>query len=157
MKIIKNIVAIFSILILLLSSLYLLAACGNNEQLVTVYQPIASPPVEISIEQLISDYMTDKAAADVKYKGKTFLFTEITVEEVQNNANTYPPPFDTYILSGLTQFSPRYNTGFDYIGKGFVVDIIGKIQGWQFSRVSITDCWVGVVEGDIDNLPTLEY
>ena len=135
-----------------------LSACqSNQEEPVLVYQPVALPPDEISIEQLITDYETDTVSADAKYKGKTFLFSGITVESVQNNNNTYPPPFDVYIFSGLMTFAPRYHTGFDYIGEGFVVDLVGECQGWQFSRISITECWVGVVEGDVNSIPELDY
>ena len=60
-------------------------------------------------------------------------------------------------LSGLVKFAPRYHTGFDNIGEEFVVDLVGKCQGWQFSRIYITECWVGVVEGDVDSIPELDY
>lgn len=157
MKSFKRKAIVFSMLILVLSGSGILTACQSNQEPVFVYQPVALPPDEVSIEQLITDYMTDIVSADAKYKGKTFLFTGITVENIQNNTNTYPPPYDIYILSGLVKFAPRYHTGFDNIGEEFVVDLVGKCQGWQFSRIYITECWVGVVEGDVDSIPELDY
>lgn len=149
---------VFFTMILLLSSLIVLAGCARYELFIPEYQHLNPPPDEVTIEQLLSDYMTDEVAADAKYKGKTFLFNGIEVEEVGNNINTYPPsPSDIFIISGSVKFTPRNVTDFDYIAKDFVVDIIGECQGWQFSRVLITDCWVGVVEGDLALLPTSEY
>jgi hypothetical protein len=152
-----KIITVFTLLILL-SSFIALTGCDSNEVFIPEYTEVPQPPDEVSLEQLLSDYMTDKAAADAKYKGKTFIFTEIEVEEVGNNINIYPPsPADMYIISGSARFIPRYVTAFDHVTKGFIVDIIGECQGWQFSRVLITDCWVGVVEGDAALLPTSEY
>lgn len=148
-------------LILLLSSLIVLTGCARYELFVPEYQRFTPPPDEITIEQLLSDYMTDQAAADAKYKEKTFLFTGIEVEEVGNNlgvgGHRANPASDIFIIYGSARFTPRFITDFDYIAEGFVVDIIGECQGWQFNRVLITDCWIGVVEGDIADLPSVEY
>lgn len=150
---------VFFTSILLLSSLIVLTGCARYELFVPEYRHFTPPPDEVTIEQLLSDYMTDQVAADAKYKGKTFLFTRIEVEEVGNNLTDHRanPASDIYIISGSARFTPKYISEFDYIAEGFVVDIIGECQGWQFSRVLITDCWVGVVEGDLSDLPSIEY
>lgn len=140
-----------------MSSLIVLAGCARYELFVPEYKNFTPPPDELTIEQLVSDYMADEVAADTKYKGRTFLFTGVEIEEARTNLNTYPPPLDVYLISGLVKFTPRYNTGFDDIEKTFVVDIIGECQGWQFSRVLIADCWVGIIEGDLANIPRWEY
>ncbi|UCE97895.1 MAG: hypothetical protein JSV74_00740 [Dehalococcoidia bacterium] len=147
------------IIIALMLSLCLIgmSACQHQQSFVPAYQTIGMPPQEADIEQLITDYLTDQATADAKYKGKKLLFSGITVEEIVNNINTYPPPLDVYIFHDLAKFTPRYLTDFDYIGEGFVVDLVGVCQGWQFSRVLIDDCWVGVVVGDVASLTTPEY
>lgn len=152
-------VVVLSTLILLLSCLIVLAGCARYQLFVPEYQHFTPPPDEVTIEQLLSDYMTDEAVADAKYKGKTFLFTGIKVEEVGNNITNHRanPASDIYIISGSARFTPRYISDFDYIAEGFVIDIIGECQGWQFSRVLITDCWVGVVEGDLSDIPRWEY
>lgn len=145
--------------ILIFSSLFVLVGCAGNEVFTPQYTQIALPPDEVAIDKLLSDYTTDEAAADAKYKGNTFVFTGIKVEEVGNNVTNHraDPASDIFIISGLARFTPRYTTDFDHIADGFVVDIIGECQGWQFSRVLITDCWVGVVEGDAASLPSSEY
>jgi len=152
----KNVIFI---MILLLSSFIVLAGCGRYELFVPQYKNFTPPPDQVAIEQLISDYMTDEVAADAKYKGNTYVFTEIEVEKVGNTINTYPPSFsDIFIISGSAIFTPRSMVDFDLIGEGFVVDIIGECKGWQFTRVLITDCWVGVVKGDVASLPNeFEY
>lgn len=155
MKSTKLKTVIISIIVLLLSSSIVLAGCGRYELFVPKYQNFTPPPNQVAIEQLISDYMTDEVAADVKYKGQTFIFTGIVVEQVGNTINTYPPsPSDIFIISGFALFTPRSMLDFDHIGKDFVVDIIGECRGWQFNRVLIADCWVGIVEGDVASLPT---
>ncbi len=159
MKIIQLKKIVFFIYILLMSSLIVLTGCARYQLFVPEYQHFTPPPDEVAIEQLLSDYMTNGVAADAKYKGKAFLFTGIEVEEVGNNLTDHRanPASDIFIISGSARFTPRYVSDFDYIAEGFVVDIIGECQGWQFSRVLITDCWVGVVEGDLSDLPLIEY
>jgi hypothetical protein len=159
MNVFKSNKAIFFILILVLSSVIVITGCTNNEVFVPDYTSVAPPPDEVAIEQLLSDYAIDQVTADKKYKGKTFIFTGIVVEEVGNNVTNHraDPSSDIFIISGLARFTPRYITAFDHIGEDFVVDIIGECKGWQFSRVLITDCWVGVVKGDSANIPSSEY
>ena len=81
-------------------------------------------------------------------------------KEVENNLGVgghRANPSDIFIISGSARFTPRFITNFDYVAEGFVIDIIGECKGWQLNRVLITDCWIGVVEGDIADLPSVEY
>jgi hypothetical protein len=157
LKISNNKIVIAITLFVFFICLFVLNACQSQQSFVPAYQVVGTPPPEADIELLISDYLADEAAADAKYKGEKLLFSGITIEEVVNNINTYPPPQDVYIYSGLAKFTPRYNTDFDYVGEEFVVDLVGIVKGWQFSRVLIADCWVGVVVGDVASITTPEY
>jgi hypothetical protein len=160
MKILRFKQIVFFTSILLLPILIVLNACKNSEQDVPAYQPIdLSPSPELTIEQLVSDYMTDEVAADAKYKGKRFQFTDVVVEEVSNNILDHRAGMgsDICMISGSVQFVPRYPTGCDHITDGFVVEIVGECRGIFFDKVYVRDCWIGVIEGDPADLPIDDY
>ena len=142
--------------VIILSGLFILAGCQNDGQDTPVYVPIESLPLEITIDQLYADYMTDEAAADDKYKGERLLFYGITVDEV----STIVGPeglirYNEHIIASGVKFTPRYTSDLDNVGAGFVLDIVGESRGliWPISSseslLLISECWVNTIEGGI--------
>ena len=72
---------ILFIFILLLTSLFM-TGCARYEIFVPEYIHLDPPPEEVTIEQLLFDYMTDEVGADAKYKDKKILLSEVEVKEV---------------------------------------------------------------------------
>jgi hypothetical protein len=142
-----------SLIGILVISLVVLSGCAGNDSAVLTFPAFEAPlppPVEVTVDQLYQEYMTDETAAKAKYKGKRLLFTNVEVEEINRiSVNSATPPIN-YIVNHSVEFLPRYATDFDYILVGFVVDIVGDCQGLSWGRVLINDCWINIVEGDIE-------
>ena len=145
--------------VIILSALFILTGCRNGEPVIPVYHAVGAPPVEATIEQLLSDYTSDEAAADIKYGGKRLLFSNVEVESLtilfQDSAND---PI-IYIVSGDIEFRPKFHLDTTFVREGFVVDIIGEVYGW-FGVVDrylvVEDCWVKIIEGDAGSTLDLE-
>jgi hypothetical protein len=153
----KQIVVIATVIIL--SGLFVLTGCQNDGQTIPVYEPVASPPVEATIDQLLSDYISDDEAADAKYKDKRLLFTDVEVEEVKVNLiEDYDIPI-IHIVSNGIEFKPKYNMDTSSIREGFVVDIIGEVYGWfgvSDQYLVIDNCWFKIIESDSGAVLDLE-
>jgi len=114
-------------------------------------------PLEVTIDQIYAEYMADEAAAEDKYKGERLLFYGITVEEV----GSYIDPdeglfmYNTYIIVDSVKFFPKYTDYLDNVRDGFVVDIVGECRGllWPINSMepllSINDCWINTIEGEV--------
>lgn len=141
------------IAVLLFSVLVTIVACSSEGASVPIYQPVtAAPPEDVTVDQLLSDYLADKDEAEAKYKDKRIMFTGVEVEKItqvyQDSANN---PY-IYIVNKNVEFRPRYNIDTALVREGFVVDIVGEVRGFfgVDSRYFIVeDCWVNIVEGDI--------
>ncbi len=127
----------------------LLAFSGCRQVLTLPSTPImlAPPPLELSAEMVYNDYMTNAREAEVKYSGERFLFTGLVVDRVESyflNSRA----FDISIMVGNVKFKPRYESDFDQIFPGFVIDVTGVPQSLLLDRILIvTDCLVYVIEG----------
>lgn len=143
---------IFLTFTLLLLNIIMITACGSDEQVVPVYQPVAAPPEEVMVEQLLSDYLTDEVAADAKYDGKRLLFINIEVEKIIAYWPTSADDPIIYIVNNSIEFRPRYFVDTVYVREGFVVDIVGEVRGLfgiEDRYLVMENCWVKIVEGDI--------
>ena len=153
----KQIVVIVTVVIL--SALFVLTGCQSDEPVIPVYHAVGAPPVETTIEQLLADYTSDEAAADIKYGGKRLLFSDVEVESLtilfQDSANA---PF-VYIVNSDIEFRPKFDIDTSFVREGFIVDIIGEVYGW-FGVVDrylvVENCWVKIIEGDAGSTFDLE-
>jgi len=127
---------------------------GNAENALVIpeFEEPEPPPIEVTIDQLYEEYMTDEAAANAKYKGKRLLFTNVEVEEI----NTFFPDSAQdpiiYIVNHSVEFRPRYWIDTVLVREGFVVDIVGEVRGvfgLENYYLVVENCWVKIVEGDI--------
>jgi len=150
----KQIVFISTVIIL--SGLLVLTGCQNDDQGTPVYVPVASPPIEVTIEQIYEEHIADKIACDDKYNGKGLLFNGVTVEEVRSLINSENDVFmyNAYFIADTAIFIPKHTVYLDNIRVGFVVDIVGEYSGLIWSGageplLQISNCWINIVEGEI--------
>ena len=143
-------------LILLLSSLIVLTGCARYELFVPEYQRFAPPPDEITIERLLSDYMTDQVAADAKYKGERLLFYEVEVEQVLGDDVFIEIGLwereifvKTFFVIGSVKFGLRDSVIMQNIEEGFVLNVVGECYGLLKGFVYIEDCWVESIVGHL--------
>jgi hypothetical protein len=137
--------------VFLLTSLIVLLGCGKYELWIPEFTEFAPSPAEVTVEQLYSDYMVDEGAADAKYKGRRFIFTNVKVEEIESRF-VNRRAIDIYIMNNFVKFRPRYPADIDGILVGFIVEIVGECQGLQWGRIIVKDCWVAIIEGDLGDV-----
>ena len=127
-----------------------LAACsGVNNSSIPTMGELEPPPDEISIDKIYSDYLEDRESADSTYQGRRFLFTNVKAEEIESNFLN-PRAVDNYVMADSVKFRARYASYLDGYKEGFVVDVVGVVQGMQIGDILvIKDCWFSVVEGDL--------
>jgi len=127
-----------------------LSGCTGDTDVTSVIVEPLQPPIEVTVDQLYQEYMTDEAAAKAKYKEERLLFTEVEVEEVSNHLLDHRAneAADIYIMTDSVKFKPRYSSDIDFIREGFVVDIVGEAQGLIWGVLYIKDCWIMIIEGD---------
>lgn len=127
---------------------------GNGEAIAVIpeFEEPEAPPIEVTIDQLYEEYMTDEAAANAKYKGKRLLFTNVEVEEINSiSVDSANPPIN-YIVNHSVEFRPRYTKYTALVREGFVVDIVGEVRGvfgMEHYYLVVENCWINIVEGDI--------
>ena len=150
---------VITITVIILLALFVLTGCQSKEQIVPVYKPIEAPPLEVTLDQVKSDYISDEAAANIKYGGKRLLFSNIEVESIKvNNMDDYDIPI-VHIRNNGVEFKPKFESDTTFIREGFIVDIIGEVDGLfgvANRYLVVKDCWVKVIEGDAGLASDLE-
>ena len=131
------------------------SACVGNvgiTPIVPIFKVLWPPPIEVTIEQLYQEYITDEAAANAKYAGKRLLFTNVEVEEINSlRADNGNDP-GVYLVNASVEFRPRYWTDAALITDGFVVDIVGEPRGMfgvEQNYLVVEDCRIFIIEGDV--------
>jgi hypothetical protein len=134
------------------------SGCAGNSEITPVlpdYQVLRTPPIEVTIDQLYQEYITDEAAAIAKYEGRRLLFSNVLVEEI-NNVHVDPETGnvrDIYIVNNFVEFRAKFWTDVAFIREGFVVDIVGEprgIFGIKENYLVVGDCRIFIIEGDLD-------
>jgi len=146
---------VFMATVLILSVSIVFYGCQNNSQVIPVYNPISKTPLEVTIDQIYTEYMANETAADDKYYGERLLFYGVTVEEVGhlfNWGNNEVYFGITHFITDNIQFNPRYTVDLDNLNEGFVVDVVGECKGLKHSFfgdpiLQIDDCWIKIIEG----------
>jgi hypothetical protein len=143
-------------------SLVGLGGCAQSNAVVAVpFQPLLNNPIEITSDQLSSEYLVDEASADAKYKGKRVQFTEEVVELVHGHFSTGEAfiydlehnreiLMDYFVVVGSIRFEPRRPTNIYGIQEGTVIDIEGDVLGMsQEGLIIIENCWINIITGEI--------
>lgn len=135
---------------------------GNYEDITPpIILSIQPPPIEVTVEQLSSDYTSDEAAADAKYKGKRLLFTEVEVEEVFGRDYTDNHGHITfvqeYFMTGPIKFKLRDFGIMQNIEEDYVLNVVGECRGLLQGFVYIEDCWVESVVGDLGTSEWVDF
>jgi len=137
----------------LLLNLIVLTGCARNELFIPELHHLSPAPYEVTTDQIVLDYLTDEVSADAKYKDKRLLFSNVEVEGINTVfVDSVNSPF-IYILNNSVEFRPRYDADTSLIREGFVVDIVGEVRGFfgvESQYLIVDDCWVGIIEGDIE-------
>lgn len=146
---------ILFIFILLLTSLFM-TGCARYEIFVPEHIHLDPPPEEVTIEQLLFDYMTDEVGADVKYKDKNILLSEVEVEEVvtsyypaRSDVYGYTYLYVDYFLSGGCKFTLKDFELMQNVQVGYILNLVGTCNGLPDGVVVITDCWAESIVGDL--------
>ena len=109
-------------------------------------------PEILEMEVLLNEYQADPLVAESKYAGKVYLFPAVKADAVVSRIiNPRATFMEMFLQSGIIKFRPKFNDSLDPIGPGFIVDIIGEVQGWIEEAIYINDCLYMIVEGG--NLP----
>ncbi len=128
-----------------------LAGCTNTVAMVPATLPnameIVPPPPELTIDQISSEYSTDEAAADTKYRGEYLIFNEIEVEEV----GFAPGGAKAYFKSGNVRFQLQDQAIMQTIEPGYILNLEGQCLGFNITKdhIKIDVRWVESVKGDI--------
>ncbi len=139
----------FILVIIIVLFVGLLAFSGCRQAITLPSTPIklVPPPAELSLGKVYNDYMADDKEAEARYSGERFLFTGLVVDYIESyflNSRA----FDISIMVGNVKFKPRYESDFDQIFPGFVIDVTGVPRSLFVDRILIvTDCLVYIVEG----------
>ena len=149
----KVIPFILAIIIILFVSLLAFGGCRQSITLPLTPTLFKPPPTELSIEKIYNDYIADAGEAEAEYSGERFLFTGLVVDDVESyllNSRA----FDISITVGNIKFKPRYESDFDQIFPGFVIEVTGVPQSLFLDRILIiNDCLVYIIEGGDIEVP----
>lgn len=129
--------------------------CNSNAEntlVIPEFEEPGPPPIEVTIDQIYEEYITDEAAANAKYQGKRLSFTNVEVEKIRSKfADSSQDPL-IFIVNNYVEFRPRYITDTVFVREGYVVDIVGEARGVfgiGYSYLIVENCWVKIVEGEI--------
>ncbi len=130
---------------LLSISLVGLAGCASAISAPPPFEPFSQLLVEVTADQISSDYAADEAAADAKYNGEKLVFYEVVVEEAQITATR------TRFTSGDVIFIVGASFKARNIEPGFILNIEGEYNGGSVMEnlPTIIVSWVESVKGDI--------
>ena len=144
---------------IILSVVLVFTGCQSDEQINPVYTPVAAPPVEATLGQVLSDYISDEVAANTKYEGRRLLFTNLEIEKVKVNLiEDYSIPI-VHIVSNGVEFRPKFDIDTSFVREGFIVDIIGEVYGWYGvvdRYLVVENCWIKIIEGEAGHTSDLE-
>ena len=153
---------------ILVVGLICLSGCtesAGSSFVVPTFEEPGPPPMEVTVDQLYQEYMSDEAAADAKYKGERLLFYEVEVEQVVGKYLMMAEEAadldfaKLYFTAGFVKFRLR---GEDFgimqnIEEGYVLNIVGECRGLQKEFIAIEDCWVESVIGDLGTGEEVDY
>lgn len=134
---------------LVISSLIIITSCGVDEQTTPVYTPIADPPIEVTIEQLLAGYLDNDLA---QYEDKKLLFSGVVVEGINTVSIDSANASTIYPVNNIIEFRPRYRTDTRLVREGYVIDIVGVFRGvfgMTNPYIVVDDCWIKIIEGDL--------
>jgi hypothetical protein len=148
-----NSFALFIIVIFIITLFSFPGCTGNSVDTIPPITFSLEPPPEITVKQLVSDFMADEDTAAEKYCGKRFLFSEIEVEEIFGRDYTDNHGLITYVqeyfMIGATKFKLRDFGIMQNLEEGFILNVVGEVRSYLKGFVYIEDCWVESIVGDL--------
>ena len=114
---------------------------------ITTTPPATTPPSEpvvIDGEQLYREFKEDPEAAEAKYKGKTYLFKNVSIDDMvplYKGTGT-----DWYARGGNVKFKPQYLINLEKVKIGVVVDVVGEVYGLFYDLLVIQNCDYTVID-----------
>jgi len=118
-----------------------IAGCNSPVYPVPAFQ---EGPEVIVPDRLVQDYQSDQQTAAIKYEGKTYLFPDVPVDQVFNLRTMQYEEYlkgELFVSYGKIKFFPKYIYDLDHIARGFIVDIVGEVRGWNYGFCSVVDWW----------------
>ena len=156
-KITINFIVVVLVLATILVGFSVTGCSSSGGTTIQIVSEFDMPPEEITVEKMYGDYLANQTAADAIYKGKKFLFTNIKAEKIESPFLN-PRATETWIMYKSVRFRANYPNDLDGYKEGFVVDIVGVVQGMSVGDILvIRDCWFNVVEGDLVKGPPPAY
>lgn len=146
---------------ILAASLVVLSGCAKSQAIVAqpFLQTSRPQPIELTVDQLYSEYMADEAAADAKYKGKRLQFTNVVVETIHGHFSTGEAwindlrdnpegVMDYFLVAGSVRFEAQYPHTIREVLEGTVIDIEGDVQGIsKDGLIIVSNCWLNIITG----------
>jgi len=123
------------------------SACGRQSYPTPVF---AKAPEAMTLDKLLDDYETEPDRADRVHTGQTYFFVGIVVEDILSDYTdhyAFEMGEQMYLESEKVMFLPAYVYDLDPIGPGYVVDVVGTVNGWMNETFYITGCTFNVVKG----------
>lgn len=119
-------------------------------------------PEEADALTLWNEFKADENAAKVKYQDKTLHFSRVSVDKMSFLGEGADQ--ELYVQEGINptveQVKFRTDLMSDIISvrEGYIVEIVGKVQGMQFGYLNVRISWLKVIDppgGDTN--PPAEY
>jgi hypothetical protein len=150
-----------SVLAVLIAIVASLAGCQRDLLFTPEYTELEPAPMETDLTQLYDDYISNIQTADSKYLDKSLVFYDVLVEEVIGDVYA-DMEFEMryqkdYFISGSVRFYLKDYLLMQSIEEGYILNIVGKCDGYRYGEIRIIDCWVGGVEGELIDVPNWEY
>jgi hypothetical protein len=121
------------------------AGCANRviarPKEATPLPAISSQPADAAC--IFREYCENQALADVTYRGKRLIFTDLRVDAISRSGGNY------YFESGNLRFRTTYPTDLDYLAEGTVVTVAGDCQGLIWNSIYFNSCWLDIVSGGL--------
>ena len=137
-------------LALLFTVLASITGCGKDGKSIPVYQPVAAPPEEVTVSQLVNRFLENDLA---QYEGKKLLFSGVVVEKINTVFIDSANVSYIYPVNNIIEFRPRYRTDTELVREGYVIDIVGELRGVfgiTNPYIIVDDCWVKIIDGDLN-------
>ena len=104
---------------------------------------IEKAPQPMTVATIEKDYSVDSDAANALYAGQSFYFKQVKVDIANRIGNAARATEDSVIV-GKIKFVPTFPSDMEGITEGAMIDVIGRVQGYLWGYVVITDCWISL-------------
>lgn len=143
-------------------ALLLAAGCAQPTFSPPAPTTIVPAPQETNALQMWRDYQADPVAAAAKYEGKDLHFARVRVDKMSFLGEGADQ--ELYVQEGIDPAVEQVKFRTDLISdimnvrEGYIVEIVGRVQGMQFGYLNVRMSWLRVIEPPGgDTRPPPEY